>query len=115
MARTQRRPAATSERVLELPTRTCSSCGTRRRVAYHRQRTVATLAGVVHLRLKMERCRNPTCALFKQTCAPEAAGAIALPHSEFGLDVLALVGALRYREHRSVPELHQTLTARGLV
>ena len=45
---------------------------------------------------------------------PEGEGAIALPQHEFGLDVMALVGALRYREHRSVPEIHRVLLARGV-
>jgi hypothetical protein len=35
-----------------------------------------------------------------------------LPNGEFGLDVIALIGALRYREHRSVPEIHRTLLER---
>jgi hypothetical protein len=38
-----------------------------------------------------------------------------LPHHEFGLDVAAAVGALRYLGHKSVPEIHQELTARRLV
>jgi hypothetical protein len=39
---------------------------------------------------------------------------LALPHHEFGLDVLALVGRLRHAAHRSVPEIHQELTRRGV-
>ena len=35
-----------------------------------------------------------------------------LPHP---LDLIALVGALRYLEHRSIPEIHQELTRRGVV
>ncbi|XLE22116.1 transposase (plasmid) [Deinococcus radiomollis] len=35
-----------------------------------------------------------------------------MPHSEYGLDVLALIGALRHAEHRSVPEIHATLRSR---
>jgi Transposase, Mutator family len=38
----------------------------------------------------------------------------ALPHSEFGLDVIALIGSLRSRERRSVPELHAELQRRGV-
>jgi hypothetical protein len=37
-----------------------------------------------------------------------------LPHHEFGLDVIALVGRLRYAEHRSVPEIHRELGCRGV-
>jgi hypothetical protein len=46
----------------------------------------------------------------------EEEGAPALPHGELGLDVIVLlVGRLRYREHRSVPEIHQGLGRRGVV
>src|SRR4051812_50222862 len=31
-----------------------------------------------------------------------------------GLDVIALVGLLRHREHRSVPEIHAALRGRGV-
>jgi hypothetical protein len=30
------------------------------------------------------------------------------------MDVIALIGTLRYQQHRSVPEIHQELLARGL-
>ncbi len=38
----------------------------------------------------------------------------ALPQQEFGLDVIALVGALRYQEHRSIPQIHQQLRNQGV-
>jgi hypothetical protein len=44
----------------------------------------------------------------------EAEGKFALPHHEFGLDVVALAGSLRYSEHKSVPEIHRHLVGRGL-
>ena len=37
-----------------------------------------------------------------------------MPQHEFGLDVIALVGALRHREHRSIPEIHAALRGRGV-
>ena len=37
-----------------------------------------------------------------------------MPQSEFGFDVIARVGALRFAEHRSVPEIHQDLRRRGV-
>jgi len=40
-------------------------------------------------------------------------GQWALPHGEFGLDVIALVGILRYTSHQSIPEIHQALCDRG--
>jgi hypothetical protein len=45
---------------------------------------------------------------------PEAEGRIALPECEFGLDIMATVGALRYTQHRSIPEIYRELTGRGV-
>lgn len=81
---------------------------------YDNFRRVRTLAGVVQLRLKVRRCATPECERFCQPYRPEAEGRWALPQHEFGLDVIALVGALRYQEHRSVPQIHQLLHTKGL-
>ena len=54
------------------------------------------------------------CARYHVAYRPEAEGAIALPQHEFGLDVIALVGMLRHRERRSVPEIHAILRQRGV-
>jgi len=45
---------------------------------------------------------------------PEEEGRWALPHGEFGLDVIALVGTLRYTAHHSILEIHQALCKRGI-
>ncbi len=36
------------------------------------------------------------------------------PHGEFGLDIITVIGQLRYGEHRSIPEIHQRLVQRGV-
>jgi len=59
-------------------------------------------------------CRAPPCPWYRRPYRPEEEGGWALPHGEFGLDVIALVGALRYAEHRSVPEIHRALVACGM-
>jgi len=70
------------------------------------------LSGNVQFTLKIRQCRTPTCALFKKAVRPEAEGALALPHPEYGLDVVALIGMLRFAQHRSVPEIHLELRSR---
>ncbi len=37
-----------------------------------------------------------------------------MPNGEFGLDVIAFIGTLRYREHRSIPEIHRSLQERSV-
>jgi hypothetical protein len=114
MARNQPRPEATSELRLEPLDGRCRLCEGRLWVAYHNARTVTTLEGLVRLRLVVRRCVNGECELYQESHRPEQEGAFALPQGEFGLDVIALVGALRHAEHRSVPEIHRELSGRGV-
>src|SRR5689334_18432706 len=112
MARTARRARPDRERVLETVHERCPACGRRLRYRYDNRHTVATLAGLVRRRLRIRRREEPGCARYRRPYRPEAEGAIVLPRHEFGLDVIALVGALRYREHQSVPEIHRALLDR---
>lgn len=97
------------------PRRTnCPRCGKHMRADYTNRRTITTLTGVTRLDLTIRRCRNAECAAYKKPYRPEAEGRFALPHHEFGLDVVALVGRLRYTEHRSVPEIRTHLVGRGV-
>ncbi len=114
MPRNHPRPKAASELRLEPLEDRCSACAQKSWVAYHSPRTVATLSGLVRLRLVVRRCVNRDCALYHEPHRPEEEGAFALPQGEFGLDVIALVGALRHAEHRSVPEIHRELSGRGV-
>ena len=114
MARKEARPPARSERILEPQQRQCPKCGGSLRVAYYKQRTVTTLEGPVRLRLQIRRCEKRACARYRRWYRREEEGRYALPHGEFGLDVIALIGALRYGMHRSVPEMHGELRQRGV-
>src|SRR5919202_2391783 len=114
MARTAPRPRPDREQVLETVHRCCPACGGRLRYRYDNRHTVTTLAGLVRLRLRIRRCEDPGCARYRRPYRPEAEGALVLPQHEFGLDVVALVCAWRYREHKSVPEIHRGLRERGV-
>lgn len=83
-------------------------------MSYHNFRTVVTLHGLCKLTLKIRRCHNLDCPLYHKPYRPEEEGALALPQGEFGLDIIALIGTLRYTQHRSVPEIHKQLLARGV-
>src|SRR3954468_7626647 len=114
MARTAARPDPAITTSLSPRRVNCPHCGTRMRADYTNRRTVATLAGLTRLNLLIRRCHHARCAAHRRPYRPEAEGRFALPHHEFGLDVIALVGRLRYAEHRSAPEIHRALAGRGL-
>ena len=114
MARRQARPVASKEESVDAVRTACPACGQKMWYGYSNFRTLVTLDGLVRLKLKIRRCRHPECSRHGLPYRPEAEGALALPHHEFGLDVIATIGALRYAEHKSVPEIHQALCERGV-
>jgi len=114
MARKYARPVATHYHLLTPRQTHCPHCGSRLWVASHSERTILTLEGLCHFTVVVRWCRQRTCPRYHRPFRPEAEGAIALPKAEIGLDVIALVGRLRFAEHRSVPEIHQLLHQRGL-
>ena len=114
MARTTPRPTPTATRTLQPLGRHCPLCGETMWAAYHNYRTITTLEDVVHLTLQMRRCLNRACPQCRRPYRPEAEGRFALPKHEFGLDIIAWVGTLRYAQHRSLPEIYQHLRQRGV-
>src|SRR6266511_154676 len=112
--RTRPRPRPTRAQTLTPVLADCPECGHRLWADYANHRTVTTLDAVTRLTLHVRRCPNPGCSRYRRPYRPEAEPHFALPHHEFGLDVVALVGRLRHAEHRSVPEIHHELTRRGV-
>jgi MULE transposase domain len=114
MSRRGSRPEAKEEKRLEVLVPKCVECGQEMWVAYHKERKIMTLQGLCRLTLVVRSCRNKECSRYKRAYRPEEEGRFALPHGECGLDVIALVGTLRYREHRSIKEIHAQLKERGV-
>jgi hypothetical protein len=114
MARKAARPRPRVTEHLTPLAQDCPACGRRLWADYRNYRAVAALDGPVGLTLDVRRCHHPGCPRHLKPYRPEAEGRYALPQHELGLDVIALVGALRYAEHRSLPEVHQHLVGRGL-
>jgi hypothetical protein len=112
MARTAPRPSPTREVWLQPVQLECIDCRQATRADYVSHRVVTTLDGLVRLTLQVRRCHQPGCVRHLRPVRPEEEGAWALPQHEFGLDVIALVGLLRYSQHRSVPEIQAELELR---
>src|SRR5215213_3913189 len=115
MARKAPRPEPSSTEHLRPLHTDCAACGKPMWADYSNRRTVTSLDGLVRLVLHVRRCHHRGCSRRLAPYRPEQEGRYALPQHEFGLDVIALVGSLRYAEHRSVPEIRQRLRDRGLL
>jgi hypothetical protein len=114
MSRKGSRPQAKVEKVLEVQRTKCVECGEEMWVGYHAERKILTLQGLCRLTVVVRCCQNQECKRYKKSYRPEEEGRWALPHGECGLDVIALVGTLRYKEQRSVKEIWEKLKERGV-
>ena len=114
MARQAARPEPAACKQLQPLRQNCPHCGRRLWADYANHRTVTTRDGLLRLTAQIRRCPKRDCSAYLRPYRPEAEGRYALPQHEFGLDVIAHIGSLRYAEHRSIPEIHQTLCRRGL-
>jgi len=108
------RAAPIRTEILACAQTTCPYCGGPTYLQYRNQRTVVTLEGSVRLVLKVRRCETPECPHYHKPYRPEAEGRFALFQHEFGLDVIAQIGTWRYRDHRSVPDIHALLRSLDL-
>ena len=108
------RPKPTQSRKLERLRQQCVECGHRLWQDEKKHRTVETLEGVLGLEVHVKVCPNRSCGRYHRPYHPEEESARVRPHSSYGLDVLALIGALRCREHQSVAQIHAQVRARGV-
>jgi hypothetical protein len=79
---------------------------------YSWAKTVQQLDRTLYVASRPKRCLNPHCAALGQPLLSAAAQQVALPHSSYGLDVVAQLGWWRDREHLSTTELHARLQGR---
>jgi hypothetical protein len=107
-----RRAEATQERRLRPEELECRECGQRLRLEYSSWRKVATLEGMVRLKVSIGRCPNPAGTRYHVPTHPLEEGHVALPHYEYGLDVLALIGRQRYQERATAAQIHAVLAQR---
>lgn len=109
MARCQARLTPLHDCWLSPSRRICPECSGFMPIRYTCWRDILGMQGAVRLKLTIRACHNPQCRRFRKPFHPEEEGAIALPYAEYGFDVIAFVGACRYAEHRSLPEIHRAL------
>src|SRR2546425_11814635 len=96
MARRTPRPQATQTITLTPLQESCEQCGQPLWVGYHGHRTVTRLDGFWRLTIVVRRCMQPECPRYHVAYRPEEEG------------------RWRFREHRSMPEMHRALLARGV-
>lgn len=96
--------------------RECLFCGTRLRYAHAVWRKhLITLSNVVYAVNLGYKCPNPACPRPEMVYRSAVAESLCLKHLSYGMDVLAEVGFLRFRDHCTRAEIHQALRRRNIL
>jgi hypothetical protein len=115
--RPERRFSNAERRIVECDLGTCVHCGQplHPRRQWHMHKTVQTLQGPVFVAGKSKECQNPNCPHPSQHYYASGVLLISLPHSTYGLDVLAFIGWQHEHAHRQLVEIQRELNRRSVV
>ena len=103
--------------IVECDLERCIHCGQplRPRRAWHMRKTIQTLEGPLFVAGKSKECVNEACSHVGVHYYASRTLALSLPHSTYGLDVLAFIGWQHEHEHRHLAEIQRMLHARGVL
>jgi hypothetical protein len=95
----------------------CPECGERlssQGTSAHSRKTVQTLEGEFYVVAYSRVCQNPDCSKFGTHYHAAEHLKVSPPYSTYGMDVIALVGIQRDREHKQFGEIERLLNERGV-
>lgn len=81
---------------------------------WHMRKYVQTMEGPLFVAGKSKQCTNPECSHAGHHYHASGVLKISLPHSTYGLDVLAFIGWQHEHEHRQFVEIQEKLNRRGV-
>lgn len=100
--------------IFTAPQQECPFCRASLHISQHRQRTVRTMTEELDLTMRDKKCPSAACPQpHLRYRSPEEA-LIAIPHNQFGLDVVLEIGHLRFHQRLSFPRIHANLLDRGV-
>lgn len=93
----------------------CLHCGAKlRRSHVAWKKNISTLQGVIQAWSMAYVCSNAGCNYRDTYYKSAEADSLAMKHTSYGFDVLALVGQLRFKHHMTIAEITEELTVRGV-
>ncbi len=81
---------------------------------WHMRKNVQTMTEPLFVAGKSKKCINPECSYEGHSYHASGVLKISLPHSTYGLDVLAFIGWQHEREHKQFVEIQKKLNERGV-
>jgi|SRR5208282_2707465 len=73
---------------------------------------IITLNSIYHVTSTAYKCSNTDCPQPQAVYRSQEAEMLSIKHYQFGLDVIAKVGHLRFKEHQTIRNIKQTLKSR---
>jgi hypothetical protein len=93
----------------------CVHCGSKLKRSHTAwKKNISTLNGVIQAWSMAYLCSNSNCAYPKTYYKSAEADSLAMKHTSYGFDVLALAGQLRFKHHMTIAEITEELTERGI-
>ena len=104
-------------KIIECDFKECIHCGVPLAPgqSWHMSKNVQTLTGPIFVAGKSKICLNRDCSHFQKKYHASGVLKYSLPHSTYGLDVLAFIGWEHEQKNRQLKEIHQDLRARGVL
>jgi hypothetical protein len=107
--RTPRDRSASTQMDLYPHIQDCPACHQILHERYHKQRWIVRLDQYIKVVSHFLECANATCTQHAVVYRPHQEDALALRGYTFGLDVVARIGELRYREHLAITKIREQL------
>lgn len=103
--------------IVECELNACVHCGSALvpRKPWHMRKYVQTMTGPLFVAGKSKECGNPQCPQAGQHYYASGVLRISLPHSTYGLDVLAYIGWQHDRAQRQLAEIQRDLNRQGIL
>lgn len=60
--------------------------------------------------VEVYECQNPKCHLYGQKIRPSTLTNLIFPGLSYGLDIIAEMGTLRFKEQKSIPQIHEFIS-----
>jgi len=93
----------------------CLHCGAKLKRSHTAwKKNISTLNGVIQVWSMAYACTNANCEFQNTYYKSAEADSLAMKHTSYGFDVLALVGQLRFKHHMTIAEITEELTGRGI-
>ena len=98
-----------SSRTITYPDKHCLCCGTKMKRRGATRRYLTQLNERIRVFAEIYSCPNESCQMYDKKLKPTEFLNIIFPEYSYGIDVLAKVGFLRFKEQRNIPEIHQII------